>query len=149
MVIKASDVQKLREETGAGVMDCKRALTESAGNFEKAKEFIKAQGLVKADKKSSRIAGSGIVTSYIHNDRVGVLLEIRCETDFVGKSEPFRELAKNVSMQIAAMEPENVEELLKQPFIKDPKTLVVELVKGVIAKVGENIVIERFARFEI
>jgi elongation factor Ts len=148
-MIKASDIQKLREETGAGVMDCKRALTEAGGNFEKAKEFIKAQGLVKADKKSTRTVGSGIVTSYIHNDRVGVLLEIRCETDFVGKSDPFRELAKHVAMQIAAMEPENVEELLKQPFIKDPKTSVLDLIKGVIAKTGENIVVERFARFEI
>jgi elongation factor Ts len=148
-MIKASDIQKLRLETGAGVMDCKRALTEANGDFEKAKEFIKAQGLVKADKKSDRVAGSGIVTSYIHNDRVGVLLEIRCETDFVGKSDPFRELAKNISMQIAAMEPENVEELLKQPFIRDQKTLVVDVIKGVIAKVGENIVVERFARFEI
>jgi len=148
-MIKASDIQKLREETGAGVMDCKRALTEAGGNFDKAKELIKAQGLLKADKKSTRAVGSGIVTSYIHNDRVGVLLEIRCETDFVGNSDPFRELAKNISMQIAAMEPENVEELLKQPFIKDQGTLIVDLIKGVIAKVGENIVIERFARFEI
>ncbi len=148
-MVKASDIQKLREETGAGVMDCKRALTESKGDFDKAKEFIKAQGLAKADKKSDRTVGSGIVTSYIHNDRVGVLLEIRCETDFVGNSDPFRELAKNISMQIAAMEPENVEELLKQPFIRDQKTSIADLIKSVIAKVGENIIVERFARFEI
>ncbi len=148
-MIKASDIQRLREETGAGVMDCKRALTEAKGNFDKAMELIKAQGLAKADKKSERVVGSGIIASYIHNDRVGVLLEIRCETDFVGKSDPFRELAKNVCMQIAAMEPEDAKELLEQPYIRDQKTTISDLIKGVIAKVGENIVVERFARFEI
>ncbi|MCL4405353.1 MAG: translation elongation factor Ts [Patescibacteria group bacterium] len=148
-MVKATDIQKLREETGAGVMDCKRALTEADGDFDKAKEFIKAQGLAKADKKSERTVGAGIVTSYIHNDRVGVLLEIRCETDFVCKSDPFRELAKNIAMQIAAMEPQNVEELLQQPFIRDQKTLVADVIKGVIAKVGENIVVERFVRFGV
>lgn len=148
-MIKASDIQRLREETGAGVMDCKRALTEAKGNFDKAMELIKAQGLAKADKKSERVVGSGIIASYIHNDRVGVLLEIRCETDFVGKSDPFRELAKNICMQIAAMEPEDAKELLEQPYIRDQKTTISDLIKGVIAKVGENIVVERFARFEI
>ena len=148
-MVKTGDIQKLREATGAGVMECKRALEDAAGDFPKAKELIRERGLVKADKKSERAVNAGIVTSYIHNDRVGVLLELHCETDFVGKSEPFRELAKNLTMQIAAMDPADPEALLAQPFIRDEKTTVEELVKGVIAKVGENIVVERFVRFEI
>lgn len=148
-MVKTGDIQKLREATGAGVMECKRALEDAAGDFSKAKGLIRERGLVKADKKSERAVNAGIVTSYIHNDRVGVLLELHCETDFVGKSEPFRELAKNLTMQIAAMDPADPEALLTQPFIKDEKTTVEELVKGVIAKVGENIVVERFVRFEI
>ena len=148
-MVKTGDIQKLREATGAGVMECKRALEDAAGDFPKARELIRERGLVKADKKSERAVNAGIVTSYIHNDRVGVLLELHCETDFVGKSEPFRELAKNLTMQIAAMDPADPEARLTQPFIKDEKTTVEELVKGVIAKVGENIVVERFVRFEI
>lgn len=148
-MVKAEDIQKLREITGAGVMDCKNALNDAGGDFKKAQELIRERGLVKADKKSERVVNAGIVTSYIHNDRVGVLLELHCETDFVGRSEPFRELAKNLSMQIAAMEPVDSKALLEQPFIKDDKTTVEELIKGVIAKVGENIIVERFVRFEI
>ncbi len=148
-MVKSEDVQKLREATGAGVMECKRALEDSSGDFEKAKEFLRKRGLEKADTKSERVAKSGIITSYIHNDRVGVLLELHCETDFVGKADPFRELAKNITMQIAAMDPVDVPALLAQPFIKDDKTSIEELIKGVIAKVGENIVVGRFVRFEI
>ncbi len=148
-MVSTENIQKLREETGAGVMECKRALEDSAGNFEKAKELIRERGFEKAEKKSERVVKAGIVTSYVHNDRVGVLLELHCETDFVGKSDPFRELAKNLAMQIAAMDPADVQTLLAQPFIRDDKTTISELVKGVIAKVGENIVVERFARFEV
>jgi elongation factor Ts len=148
-MVKARDIQKLRGETGAGVMDCKRALEDSKGDFKKAGELIRERGLLKADKKSERVTNAGIIASYIHNDRVGVLLELHCETDFVGKSDPFRELAKNIMMQIAAMEPADVQELLAQPFVKDEKTTIEELVKGVIAKVGENIVVANFARFQI
>lgn len=148
-MVSTENIQKLREETGAGVMECKRALEDSAGNFEKAKELIRERGFEKAEKKSERVVKAGIVASYVHNDRVGVLLELHCETDFVGKSDPFRELAKNLAMQIAAMDPADVQTLLAQPFIRDDKTTISELVKGVIAKVGENIVVERFARFEV
>jgi elongation factor Ts len=143
------NIQKLREETGAGVMDCKRALEDAVGDFEKAKELIRERGLAKADKKSERTASAGIITSYIHNDRIGVLLELRCETDFVCKSDPFRELAKNLAMQIAAMDPADTAALLTQPFIKDERITIEELIKGVIAKVGENIRVERFCRYEI
>lgn len=148
-MVNTEDIQKLREATGAGVMECKRALEDAAGDFSKANELIRERGLVKADKKSERAVNAGIITSYVHNDRVGVLLELHCETDFVGKSNPFRELAKNLTMQIAAMDPADTEALLAQPFIRDEKTTIGELVKGVIAKVGENIVVERFVRFEI
>ncbi len=130
-------------------MECKKALSEADGDFTKAKEIIKERGLAKADSKSERVAGAGRIESYIHNDRVGVLLEIHSETDFVARSEPFIELAHNVAMQIAAMDPENVESLLAQEFIKDSKTTISELIKGTIAKLGENIQVVRFTRYEI
>ncbi len=148
-MVQASDVQKLRKETGAGIMECKKALSEADGDFKKAKEIIKERGLAKADTKSQRVAGAGRIESYIHNDRVGVLLEIRSETDFVARSEPFVELAHNIAMQIAAMDPESVEALLAQEFIKDQKTTISDLVKGCIAKLGENIQVIRFTRYEI
>lgn len=148
-MVQASDVQKLRGETGAGIMECKKALSEADGDFTKAKEIIRGMGLAKADTKSARIAGAGRIESYVHNDRVGVLLEIRSETDFVARSEPFMELAHNIAMQIAAMDPENVEALLTQEFIKDSETTIAELIKGGIAKLGENIQVIRFIRYEI
>ena len=146
---QATDVHKLREETGAGIMECKKALSESDGDFTKAREIIRGMGLAKADTKSERVVGAGRIESYVHNDRVGVLLEIHSETDFVARSEPFMELAHNVAMQIAAMDPENVEALLTQEFIKDPKTTISDLIKGGIAKLGENIQVTRFTRYEI
>lgn len=143
------DVQKLREETGAGVMDCKKALVEAGGNFNKAKEIIAAKGLIKAEKKSDRATSAGILEAYIHNGRVGVLLELRSETDFVSRSEPIKELAHNLALHISAMAPETVEELLKQPYVKDESKTVEEVIKGNIAKVGENLKVERFARFHL
>lgn len=147
--MKASDVQKLREMTGAGVMESKKALEDAGGDFEKAVQLINERGLVKAEKKAGRATGAAILESYIHNNRVGVLLELRCETDFVVHSDPFKELAHNLVMHIAAMNPENVEVLLKQPYIKDEKMTVDALIKGVIAKVGENIQVARFCRYEL
>lgn len=144
-----NDVQKLRELTGAGVMDCKRALDDAKGDFEKAKKLIEERGVVKAEKKASRATGAGYLESYIHNGRVGVLLEVRCETDFVAHSDPFKQLARELSMQIAAMNPENVETFLKQPYIRDEKMTVDQLVKNTVAKVGENIRVERFCRYEL
>jgi len=145
----AKDVQKLREMTGAGVLDCKKALDEAKGDLDTAVKIIHEKGLVKAGSKSGRATGAGILESYIHNERVGVLLELRCETDFVGRSEVFRDLAHELVMQIAAMNPIDVTVLLKQEFIKDPSKTVDALVKTVVAKTGENIQVGKFCRYEL
>jgi len=142
-------VVKLREKTGAGVMECKRALEKAGGDFEKAVEFIHEAGILKAESKKGRKTGAGLLYSYIHNERVGVLLEVRAETDFVVRSEPFKELAHNLAMQIAAMEPADIEGLLKQPFIKDESLTIADAIKRVTAKVGENIKVEKFCRYEL
>lgn len=142
-------IQKLREITGAGVMECKRALQEANGDFDKAISIIHEQGLIRAEKKKERTTGAGVLESYVHNERVGVLLELRCETDFVGRSKEFRELAHDLAMQIAAMDPADVEDLLKQMYIKDETLTVEDLIKRVIAKLGENIKVERFCRYEV
>lgn len=144
-----NDIQKLREITGAGVMECKRALEESEGDFDKAKVIVREKGVAKAEKKGGRATGAGILESYIHNDRVGVLLELRCETDFVAKNSTFRDLAHNIAMHIAAMNPENIGELMSQNYIKDESKTVESLIKEIIARLGENIKIERFCRYEI
>lgn len=144
-----NDIQRLREATGAGVMECKRAFHDAGGDFDKAVELIQERGMIRAEKKADRATGAGLLESYIHNGRVGVLLELRCETDFVVHSDPFKELAHELAMQIAAMDPKDIEQLLFQPYIKDEKMTVGQLIKGVIAKVGENIQIERFCRYEL
>ncbi len=145
----ATDIQKLREVTGAGVMECKKALDEAGGDFEKAKAIIYERGLAKAEKRGGRATGAGVLETYIHNERVGVLLELRCETDFVARTEMFRELAHDLVMHIVAMNPENVEELSKQNFVKDESKTVDDLVKTAIAKSGENIRVEKFCRYEL
>src|SRR3989344_3060048 len=117
----AGDVQKLREMTGAGIMECKKALQDAGGDLDKAVQIINERELVRAEKKAGRATGAGILETYIHNGRVGVLLELRCETDFVARGELFRGLAHDLAMHIAAMNPENVEALLQQPYIKDEK----------------------------
>ncbi len=144
-----NDIQRLREQTGAGVMECKKALADAGGDFERAVELIYERGIVKAEKKAGRATGAGFLETYLHNGRVGVLMEIRCETDFVARSEPFKTLAHELTMQIAAMNPQDVSELLNQPYIKDEETTVEKLIKNTVAKVGENIKIERFCRYEI
>jgi len=141
-------VQKLRELTSAGVMECKKALEEAGGDFEKAK-IIHKRGLAKAERKGDRSTGAGLLHSYIHNERVGVLLELRCETDFVARNESFKELAHNLAMHIAAMNPFNLEELMTQIYIKDDSINIEEFIKSTIAKIGENIKIEKFCRYEI
>ncbi|OGY64762.1 MAG: translation elongation factor Ts [Candidatus Harrisonbacteria bacterium RIFCSPLOWO2_02_FULL_41_13b] len=145
----SSDVKKLREVTGAGVMECKKAFVDAKGDFDVAIKLIQERGIIKAEKKATRATGAGFLESYVHNGRVGVLLEIRCETDFVAHSDLFKDLAHNLSMQIAAMNPENIDGLLKQPYIRDEALTVEQCIKGVIAKVGENIRIERFCRYEL
>ena len=147
--MSAEDVKKLREMTGAGVMDSKNALEDAGGDFEKAAALLKERGLAKADKKAGRELGSGLVDVYVHNDRVGVLVNVSCETDFVARSEDFRDLVHNIAMQVAAMNPKDVHELMEQAYIKDEKETISDLVKGAIAKIGENIRIEEFTRYEI
>ncbi|MDP3725098.1 MAG: translation elongation factor Ts [Nanoarchaeota archaeon] len=142
-------IQKLREETGAGIMDCKRAFDEAKGDMSRAKEIIRARGLLKAAKKGERETGAGYLEAYVHATRIGVLLELRAETDFVTKNEKFKALAHEIAMHIAASAPETKEELLKQPHIKDEKTTIEELVGQAIAEIGENIEIARFTRYEI
>ena len=142
-------VQKLRGMTGAGVMECKRALEEAGGDMDKAVSIIHKRGLVKAEKKSERATGAGLLETYIHNERVGVLLELRCETDFVARSEDFKKLAHDLAMHVAAMDPGSVDELLKQAYIKDESTDIESLIKSVIAKFGENIRVEKFCRYSL
>ncbi len=130
-------------------MDCKRALEEAGGDYEKAKKIIAVKGIAKAEKKAGRETGAGLLESYIHNGRVGVLLELRSETDFVAHSEPVKELAKNLALQVASMAPESVEDLLRQEYVKDQDITVEVLIKNTIAKVGENLKVARFSRFQI
>src|SRR5256712_11738497 len=150
MATGKDEVKRLREETGAGVMDCKRALEESKGDFEKAKALIKERGLAKAQKKSDREAKEGIVEAYVHaGGRIGAMVELSSETDFVARNPQFRELAKEVAMQGAAMDPKDVDELLGQAYIRDASRTVGELVTGLAASTGEHGRVPRFVRFEL
>lgn len=201
-MITAAMVKELREMTGAGMMDCKKALTETNGDMEKARELLREKGLAGAEKKAGRIAAEGIVDSYIHNGRIGVLIEVNSETDFVAKNEEFKAFVRDMAMQVAAANPryvskdevpeadidhereflihqammENAEKnipeeksrmiaekkvegrmekfyeeycLLDQPFIREPKKSVSEVLTDLIAKIGENIKIRRFVRYEV
>jgi elongation factor Ts len=144
-----NDIQRLREETGAGVMECKKAFQDAGSNYAKAVSLIRERGLLKAEKRAHRATGAGLLEAYVHNGRVGVLVDLRAETDFVANSEPFRNLAHDLTLQISAMNPGDAAELLKQPYIKDASQTVDQVVKGVIAQVGENIRVERFVRYEL
>ena len=143
------DIKKLRELTGAGVMDAKRALEEAGGDLTKAGEIIQERGLAKAATKSEREIKAGFIKTYVHNNRVGVLLKLGCETDFVAKSEPFQALAHDLALQIAAMAPDDITALLSQPFIKNESTTIGYLIKQVIARTGENIKVDSFYRAEL
>ena len=147
--ITAELVQKLRERTSAGVMDCRKALIEADGDLDRAVSIINERGLAKVEKRAGRETGAGLVHSYVHNDRIGVMLEIRAETDFVVRSEPFQKLAHDLAMQISAMDPKSVDELMTQPFIKDESKTAQDILNEVIAKVGENITINQFYRIEV
>lgn len=148
-MVKPVDIQKLRELTGAGVMVCKKALEEAKGDFDKAIALIKEQGFAKAALKASRETKAGLIKSYVHSDKVGALLELNCETDFVARSEPFRELAHSLAMQIVAMNPKDVDELLAQPYIRDESQTINDLIKATVLKTGENIQVGRFIRYEL
>lgn len=147
--VNLNQLKKLRTETSASIADCKKALVESNGDYDRALSWLRQHGIEKAEKKQDREATQGLIDSYIHqNGRVGVLLDISSETDFVAKTDEFKNLAHEVAMQIAAMNPKDVDTLLKQEYIRDGSQTIDSLVKGVIAKLGENIVINKFVRYE-
>lgn len=141
------DIQDLREQTGMGLMDIKKALDEADGDRAKAMELLKERGAKIMDKKADRTAGEGIVEAYVHGGRIGVLLEVNCETDFVARGETFKEFAHDVALQISSMAPASVEELMEQPFIKDSKLTIGDYLRDVTGKLGERIVIARFVRY--
>ena len=164
MPVSVDDIKVLREQTGAGVMDCRNALDEADGNLEKAIGLLREKGLSKGQKRSDREIGQGLVEAYIHGGRIGALVEINCETDFVARTDVFKELAHDVAMQIASMAPAGVtpddlpdgiegepEELalLTQPFIKDPSKTIQDLVNEAVTATGERIKIRRFTRYEL
>ena len=149
MAVDVNLIKQLREETGAGIADCRNALEESKGDMDKAKEILHQKGLDKAGAKSDREVSAGVVETYSHGGRVGVLVEVLCETDFVAKTEDFKTLAHEIALQIASMNPENVEDLLEQEYVRDPSQKVGDLVKSVIAKLGENIKVGRFSRIAL
>ncbi len=149
MSININDLKKLREETGAGIADCQEALSESKGNFEEARIWIGKKGLEKAFSKRAREVKSGLVEVYSHAGKVGVLVELQCETDFVAKTEEFKYLAHELALQIASMKPDSVESLLAQAYIRDGSMTIDQLVKSVIGKLGENIQVGRFERIAL
>src|SRR3972149_10395030 len=143
-------LKKLRNETSVSLADCRKALEETKNDYKKALDWLKKNGLEKAAKKSDRETSQGLIDSYIHqNGRVGVLVEVLCETDFVARTDVFKNLVHEICMQTAAMNPKNVDNLLKQEYIRDNSKTIEALIKEAIAKLGENIVIKRFQRFEI
>lgn len=143
-------LKQLREETQASIADCKKALEESGDDYKKAIEWLKKRGIEKAEKKSDRETSQGLIESYIHqNGKVGALVEVLCETDFVARTDEFKKLCHELAMQVVAMNPKNVETLLKQEYIRDSSLTIESLVKSVIGKLGENIVIKSFTRLEI
>ncbi len=142
-------IKQLREETGVSIVECKKALQENKGDIEKAKEALKKRGIELAEKKKDRATSQGIVDCYIHpNKKIGVILELGCETDFVAKGKDFQNLAHELCLQIAGVDDEKTP-LLSQPWIKDESKTVKDLVDEYIAKFGENITVKRFVRYQI
>lgn len=143
-------LKKLREETAASIADCRKALEESAGDYQKAVAWLQKHGIEKAEKKVERVTGQGLIDCYIHqNCRIGAMVMVLCETDFVARTSEFKTLAHEIAMQVAAMNPKDVNALLKQEYIRDPSKTIESLIKETIAKLGENIVIKELKRFEI
>jgi elongation factor Ts len=165
MAVSVQAIKELRELTGVGMLDCKNALEEADGDLDKAKQILRRRGIVVAEKRAGRETAQGLVQAYIHPDgRLGALVELNCETDFVARTDEFKALAHDLAMQVAATEPRYVapEELppdsdgdprdfclLAQPFIKDPNRSVQDLINDSIAKTGENIRVRRFQRFQL
>jgi elongation factor Ts len=143
-------LKKLRNETSVSIADCRKALEESDGNYQKALIWLKKHGIEKAERKSDRQTSQGLVESYIHqNGKIGAMIEILCETDFVARTSEFKNLAHEIAMQVAAMSPKDIDSLLKQEYIRDSSKTVGDLVKEAITKLGENMVVKEFARFVI
>ena len=165
MEVSVNSIKELREQTGAGIMDCKRALQETKGNMDEAQQYLINKGISSAAKKASRVTNEGLIEAYIHSGgRIGALVELNCETDFVARTDDFKTLAHDVAMQVAAMGPvyidvDDVPEeetgdpqglcLLQQPFIKDPAISIKDLVSQAIGRLGENVKIGKFTRFSL
>lgn len=165
MAYSAADVKTLRERTGAGIMECRNALEQAGGDADQAAQILRERGMAKAAKKADREAKQGLVEPYIHGGgRIGALVELNCETDFVARNEQFRALAHDIAMQVAATNPRAIQgdgdngaaardeddlPLLDQPFIKDPKRTIADIITEQIATLGENIVVRRFVRYEL
>lgn len=148
-MISAQVIKDLRLKTGAGVMDCKKALEEAKGDFEKAQKILASNAQAIARKKAERSTKQGLIEAYIHAGKIGVLLEIACESDFVVRNSEFKDLSHNIAMQIASMNPKDLPELLSGSYIKDEAMTVKDLVDQATAKIGENIQIKRFIRYEL
>ncbi len=143
-------IKQLRDLTQAPIGDCRQALEESDGDLEKAKKILQERGAKIAEKKAEREATQGIVEAYIHGQgKIGVLLELLCETDFVSQNGIFKNLAHDLAMQIASMDPKDKDELMKQPFIKDSSKTIEQIINSAIGQIGENIKLGRFVRYEI
>jgi elongation factor Ts len=150
MAIDLTAIKKLRDATSASIADVRRALDEAKGDEKKALVWLKKRASEIAAKKADRETGEGLIEAYIHGGgKVGVLVEVLCETDFVAKTDEFKKMTKEIAMQIAAMNPTDVDSLLQQEYIRDSSQTIDQLVKGLIGKLGENITIKRFTRFEL
>lgn len=148
--ITTEQIKKLREETGAPVMECRQALEVSSGDEKKAKEYLRVKGVERAEKKSAREVKAGLVEAYTHaGGKIGVLVEVLCETDFVARNSEFKNLVHELALQVAAMNPVSVEELLEQEWIRDPSKKVGDLIKEAIGKIGENIKVSRISRIAL
>ncbi len=149
-MVKIEDLKKIREMTSASVDAIRKALVEADGKIERALELLKERGAAVAAKKAERSTGEGTISCYIHaNGKIGVLVKILCETDFVARNEQFQKLGRELAMHIAAMNPADINDLLSQPYVRDQDITIDNLVKDYIAKLGENIRIAEFCRFEI
>jgi elongation factor Ts len=149
-VVTIGKIKNLRDKTGVSISECKKALEEAKGNIDLAKEILKKKGKEFAQKQSEREVKEGLIATYLHPDKqIGVILELNCETDFVARSEDFQKLAHELCLQIAAMNPQDADSLFSQPWIKDETKIVKDLIDSYIAKLGENIVVKRFTRYEI
>ena len=150
MKITIDRIKKIRELTGYGIMDCRKALEEAAGDEKKAVELLNIWGIEKAAKKKNRETKAGLIQSYIHGEgKIGVLIELLCETDFVARTDDFKNLAHELCLQISSMNPKDIKELLKQEYIRDPGLTIGDMIKQTIGKLGENITVSRFVRMQL